>query len=144
MTDQAVNLATQIFSYAYSDCQALFAFDNASNYACFFENALLAKRINLVIGGKQLCMRDGFDSATQQPQSIIFPKNHPKVLLHGKPKGLKQVLTERGLWRNRAPDGRAFLLECLISQNYPGCDSLARRDCCARAVMKKQSDFQAQ
>ena len=40
---------------------------------------------------------------------MIFLDKHPNVLLQNKPKGLKQVLTERGLWRNRAPDSRAFL-----------------------------------
>lgn len=44
MTDQTVNLATRIFPYAFPDCQALFAFDNAANHACFTENALLAKK----------------------------------------------------------------------------------------------------
>lgn len=131
MTDQTVNLATWIFPYAYPDCQALFAFDNASNHACFAENALLAKKMNLGVGGKQPQMRDGYNSVTQQSQSMVFPENHPEVLLRGKPKGLKQVLIERGLWRTRAPDGRAFLLECPTSHNRPSCDPLLHGDCCA-------------
>ena len=44
MTDQTVNLATRIFPYVFPDCQALFAFDNAANHACFAKNALLAKK----------------------------------------------------------------------------------------------------
>lgn len=39
MTDQIVNLATGIFSYNFSNCQAFFAFNNAANYACYAENA---------------------------------------------------------------------------------------------------------
>lgn len=58
MTDQTVNLATQIFPYAFPDCQALFAFDNAANHTCFAENVFLAKKINLGVGGKQPRMRD--------------------------------------------------------------------------------------
>ena len=42
------------------------------------------------------------------------------------------------------PDGRAFLLECPAGQNRPECDPLAEGNCCARAVMRKQLDFQAQ
>ena len=66
MTDQTVNLATRIFPYAFPDCQALFAFDNAANHACFAENALLAKKTNLGLDGKQPRMRDGVNDAMQQ------------------------------------------------------------------------------
>ena len=59
ITDQTINLAIRIFPYAFPDCQALFAFDNSANHTCFAENALLAKRINLGLGGKQPRMRDG-------------------------------------------------------------------------------------
>ncbi len=52
MTDQTVNLATQIFPYAFSNYQALIVFDNIANHACYIENALLAKKMNLGIGGK--------------------------------------------------------------------------------------------
>ena len=60
MKDQTVNLATRIFPYAIPDCQAPFAFDNAANHACNAENAFLAKKMNLGVGGKQPRMRDGF------------------------------------------------------------------------------------
>lgn len=144
MTDQTVNFATQIFLYAYPGCQTLFTFDNASNHACFAENALLAKKMNLGAEGKQPIMRDGYHGTIPQPQSMVFPEDHPEVLLCGKPKSLKQVLIERGLWRNRAPDGRTFLLECSTSHNRPGCDLLAEGNCCARALINKQPDFHTQ
>lgn len=54
MMDQTVNLTTQIFFNAFSDCQALSVVDNSVNYACFIKNAFLAKKINLSIGEKQL------------------------------------------------------------------------------------------
>lgn len=95
MTDQIVNLATGIFSYIYLECQALFAFDNASNHACFAENALLAKKMNLGVGGKQSCMRDSYNSATQRSWSMTFLEDYLEVLLCGKLKGLKQVLIEQ-------------------------------------------------
>lgn len=76
------------------------------------------------MGEKQAQMRDGFNDAIQQTQAMVFPDNHPNDSLQSKPKGLKQVLNERGLWRNRALDGRTFLLECPTSHNRPGCDQL--------------------
>ncbi len=53
MTDQPVNLATRIFPYVFPNCQVLFAFDNAANHACYAENALLTKKMNLGVGEKQ-------------------------------------------------------------------------------------------
>ena len=100
--------------------------------------------MNLGVGGKQPRMREGFDNLTQQAQSMVFADDHPNILLRGKPKGLKQILMERGLWRTQAPDGRAFLLECPTSQSRPGCDPALNGNCCARAVMGKQPDFQKQ
>ena len=52
ITDQTINLAIQIFPYAFPDCQVLFAFDNSANHGCYAENALLAKKMNLGVGGK--------------------------------------------------------------------------------------------
>ncbi len=67
MIDQIVNLATRIFPYAFPNCQAFFAFDNAANHACYAEYALLAKKMNLgTMGGKQSRMRDGFNDTIQQ------------------------------------------------------------------------------
>lgn len=92
MTDQTINIATRIFPYAFPVCQALFAFDNASNHACFAENALLAKKMNLGTGRKQPRLRDGFNQATQEVQSMVFPEDHSNLVLQGQPKGIKQVL----------------------------------------------------
>ena len=77
MIDQIVYLSTRIFLYAFPDCQALFAFDNAANHAFYAENALLAKKMNLGVGGKQPRMRDGFNDAIQQTQPMVFPSDHP-------------------------------------------------------------------
>ena len=111
MTDQIVNLATRIFSYTFPNCQALFAFDNAANHACFAENALLAKKMNLDVDAKQPRIRDEFNNAIQQTQPIVFPDNHSNNSVQNKPQRLKQILTERSLWRKRAPNDCSFLLE---------------------------------
>ncbi len=51
MVDQAVKIATRVFSYAYPGCQALFAFDNSSNHSCYAEDAFLVRNMNLGPGG---------------------------------------------------------------------------------------------
>ena len=45
--------AIPIFEARFSGCQALFAFDNASNHSTFLPDILIAKNMNLNPGGKQ-------------------------------------------------------------------------------------------
>jgi hypothetical protein len=54
--------------------------------------------MNLNPGGAKPKMQDGWFMHNGQRifQPMVFPQNHPKH--PGKPKGMKQVLTERGLW----------------------------------------------
>lgn len=52
MTDQIVNLVTQIFSYVFLVYQAFFAFYNSANHVYFIKNTFLAKKINLNISEK--------------------------------------------------------------------------------------------
>ena len=52
MVEHVVHIALPIFRYAFPNCQALFAFDNASNHCSFSEDALVAKRMNLNPGGR--------------------------------------------------------------------------------------------
>jgi hypothetical protein len=54
--------------------------------------------MNLMPGGKQPLLRDGWDYL---PQSMGFSHDHPDVKLRGKAKGIR----ERGLWRGRSADG---------------------------------------
>ena len=56
--------------------------------------------MNLGPGGKQPVMREGFIHSKQCPQPMVFPEDYSDPALRGKPKGIKQVLLERGLWRN--------------------------------------------
>lgn len=102
--------AIQIFNLAFPNDIAVFAFDNSSGHACKAPDALVAKRMNLSPGGKQPRMHDtSFRGPDGQiyPQSMIFRRgdtlwdtNEPIPEGHiGKPKGMKRVLQERGLWR---------------------------------------------
>jgi len=64
-------------------------FDNSSNNAAFKSNALVANRMNLKPRGKQPKMKDMIFGLNNQHQSMINDA--------GEPKGMKQILIERGL-----------------------------------------------
>ena len=52
LVNQVIEYAIPIFEAYFSECQALFAFDNVSSHAAFSPNALIAKYMNLNPGGK--------------------------------------------------------------------------------------------
>ncbi|RPA99439.1 hypothetical protein L873DRAFT_1835395 [Choiromyces venosus 120613-1] len=133
MVEHTMKIALPIFRWAFPDCQALFAFDNASNHSCFSSDALVASRMNRNPGGKQPHMREGF----------IHSKQHPQAMRYGKAKGIEQVLRERGLWRKKREDEFAFLLECPTRNNWSGCDLSLVDGCCAR-VLGRERDFREQ
>ncbi len=144
MVDQAVKIATRVFSYSYPGCQVLFAFDNSFNQSCYAEDALLVGNMNLGLREKQPILRNGFNHTTKEVQSIVFLNDHLNPSPQGKPKGFKQVLIERGLWETQHVDGFAFLLECFITGNRPRCDPTLAGSCYAYRLLKKQPDFQEQ
>ena len=51
----------------------------------------------------------------------------------GKPKGMKQVLIERGLWKN------SLLADCKLCKDKVIDEN--RVDCCARRILSLQPDF---
>lgn len=75
--------------------------------------------MNLKPGGKQAQLQDGWFMHGNQKviQLMNFPPDHPEF--PGIPKGMKQVLTERGLWKEK------LLMKCKGS-----CDVKATV-CCA-------------
>jgi hypothetical protein len=127
--------AIAIHKEKFSDYDALWAFDNSSNHNCFADNALLVSRMNLGPGGQQALLRDTIFNG--QKQTMVFPDNHPDMALRGKAKGMRLVLKERGLWRNR------LLKTCeacrLKTEGTP-----TRLTCCAQRILELQPDFQAQ
>ncbi len=113
--------------------QALIMIDNSQGHSAYASDALLVQNMNLGPGGKQSCLRDGWYMQNGQKviQTMIFAPDHPHY--PGSPKGIKQVLLERGLWQ----DG--LRLEC----SKPKCDPEAT-GCCAQRILSLQPDFQAQ
>jgi hypothetical protein len=76
-------------------------------------------------------MRDGWFTANEQKviQSMIFPPDHPDF--PNQPKGMREVLKERGLWQNKL---------CMQCKECPD-DSTT---CCAKRILERQPDFKAQ
>ncbi|RPB23933.1 hypothetical protein L211DRAFT_838386, partial [Terfezia boudieri ATCC MYA-4762] len=93
-----LEVAIPIFERAFPEKQAVFLFDNTSNHNTYASDALLVSNINLVSGGKQAILRDGFIYSKGMPQSMVFPDDYSDLLLRGKAKDIRQVLMERDLW----------------------------------------------
>jgi hypothetical protein len=134
LLDQIEYKAIPIFEALYPECIAVFAFDNSSNHAAFSKDALVAKRMNLGPGGKQPNMHDTYFGPNKQLQSMVFPSTHPDERLRGKPKGIKQVLIERGKWPSNG-----LILEC--KECKKNIKDLSRISCCACQVMSLEPDF---
>ncbi|CAG8771624.1 7277_t:CDS:2, partial [Rhizophagus irregularis] len=118
-----------IFEALYSDCVAVFAFDNSSNHAAFSKDALVASRMNLNLSGKQPVMRNTYFGPNNQLQTMVFPITYHDEKLRGKPKGInKQVLIEREKW----PPG-GLILVCKECKEK--IQDISRTTCCARRVL---------
>ena len=94
--------AISIFNYKFPGARAIFVFDCSSAHESYASDALLAHKLNRYPGGKQPRMRDTIIPGTDQVQSMVFPDDYKGVdkdnnSLAGKPKGMEQVLAERGL-----------------------------------------------
>ena len=75
---------------------------------------------------------------------MVFSQDHPTPELRGQPKGIAQVLYERGLWQDRRNDGSKFLLSCPKTKDRSGCDLALNGQCCATALLQSQPDFKKQ
>ena len=70
MVEHAVRVALPIFRSAF--LTSSLAFDNAPNHCSFFDDAFVAKRINLNPGGQQPVMREGLDGKHSLPHVMVF------------------------------------------------------------------------
>lgn len=114
----------------------LFMVDNSQGHSAYAEDALLTSRMNMNPGGKQALMRDGWFICNGEKitQPMVFPPDHPQF--PGYPKGIRQVLTERGLYR------RGLVMACRKKNDGSGekCPQGAT-DCCAKQILSLQPDF---
>ncbi|KIK38771.1 hypothetical protein CY34DRAFT_25514 [Suillus luteus UH-Slu-Lm8-n1] len=120
--------AIRIFEAAHPNRQALFIFDQSSAHASLPEDALRAFDMNKSNGGKQRHRQD-----TVIPQSNPCIEHRGKIqkmtLPDGSPKGLKQVLEERGF------DVRKLRAKCA-----PVCP-WESTNCCMACLLSQQEDF---
>jgi hypothetical protein len=136
LLDQVINSAIPIFNVLYPNATAVFAFDNSTNHGAMAKDGLNVFNMNLNPGGKKPCMRMTYYGPNQTSQSMIFPHDHPKF--PNQPKSMKQILIERGLWR----DG--LLADCKLCKGKTKVVDANRIDCCARRILSLQPDFLAQ
>ena len=130
--------AIPIFEVKFPGATAVFTFDNSTNHAAFADDALIVQRMNKGPGGKQSIMRPTtFIDANgrQREQTMIFEEDYFDPDLRGKPKGIKKVLEERGLFKE------GLNLDCLACKKK---NDSGRTDCCLRKIMASQPDFVAQ
>ena len=115
--------AIPIFNKLYPDAVGVFAFDNAKSHGAFAKNALIAERMNMNPGGKSE-FRDGV-----MPDGSIQKMHYED----GRPKGIKIVLEERGLWQEGL-----FRICAQCKEHQP-----TRDNCCAVRILSLQDDFKA-
>ena len=87
--------AMSIFKILHPDCDALFIFDNSANHHAYAPDTLVASRLNLTVGGKniKIIIRDGFfENAIGDAISQSFRNEN------GVQKGLRTILQDRQLW----------------------------------------------
>ncbi|KNZ74147.1 hypothetical protein J132_07794 [Termitomyces sp. J132] len=112
--------------------QALFMVDNSQGHSAYAEDALVANHMNVNPGGKQAHLQDGWYEFNGQriTQKMVFPHDHPEY--PDMPKGLHQVLTERGI------DTQGLCGKC---KNKCKADTTA---CCCLQILSNQPDFKLQ
>lgn len=92
---QTRDRAIPLFKVLHPGCDALFVFDNSSGHLAFAPDALIASRLNLSDGGIHTQpMRNGWYLGANGERV-----EHSMVTADGIPKGLRTILSERGLWQ---------------------------------------------
>jgi hypothetical protein len=87
--------------------------------------------MNFKLGGAKPAMCDGWflqSDGKKVIQRMVFESDHPSF--PNQPKGMKQVIIERGLWKN------GLTMKCKDGCNSP--------DCCTTQILSNQPDFKEQ
>lgn len=107
--------------------QALFIFDNSTNHCAFAEDALVATRMVGKDGGKNAPIMK--DTTYKNAEGVTVLQK--MVTADGKPRGIKSVLIERGLWVDKCK------IDCKDNTSTV-------TTCCAKHLLAAQPDFVAQ
>jgi hypothetical protein len=95
LVEQTRDRAIPIFKILHPGSDALFVFDNSAGHLAFAPDALIASRLNLNDGGKNVRpMRTGWFIG---PNGEIIDQE--MVTADGSVKGLRSILSERNLWK---------------------------------------------
>lgn len=91
---QQTALMLKIFEILHPDCVALMAYDNSSNHHAMADNALVASRLNLKDGGKNVAhLRNGWFFARDGTRVV-----QTMTTESGQQKGIRTILQERDLF----------------------------------------------
>lgn len=134
LLDQVINYAIPIFETKYPNAIGIFAFDNSTNHGAMAKDALNINNMNVNPGGKQAIMKSTFFGPNNTFQSMVFSANHP--IFPNQPKGMKQILIERGLWYDGLI-GHCQLCKLKI-------EDITRTECCMRKILSLEDDFKSQ
>lgn len=107
--------------------------DNSQGHSAYAADALVISRMNFRPGGKQPKMRKTWfinARSEREEQEMVFGSDHPQF--PNQPKGMKQVLVERGLWK------QGLIMSC--KDKCTG----ESEDCCAERILSSQPDFEEQ
>ena len=94
LVEQVRDRAIPIFQILHPNCDGLFAFDNSQNHHAMAPDALVATKLNLNDGGKNVSsMHSGWfiDERGEKVEQCMQTEN-------GVQKGLRTILMERSLW----------------------------------------------
>ncbi|RGB33345.1 hypothetical protein C1646_761801 [Rhizophagus diaphanus] len=128
LIEQIENRAIPIFEKTHPGEIAIFAFNNSSSHGKYADDALNANHMNLNPGGKQAKLRDTVFN--RQIQYMNFPDDYHDRNLREKPKGMRIILEERGLWPSIG-------LRVYCGNNEYNVNS----QCCAKHILLNQPDF---
>jgi hypothetical protein len=111
--------------------------DQSAAHGCYAADALRASRMNVGSGGAQPKMHPTYMPSNSlipperwfEPQDLVYPCDHPDESLRGQPKGMRQVLIERGILNQ---DGR-------LAIDPMGSRLLARCQACKESGKKKEA-----
>ncbi|THU87050.1 hypothetical protein K435DRAFT_682354, partial [Dendrothele bispora CBS 962.96] len=133
-TDQLLNqmeTAIEVFELQFPGKQALFVFDNSSAHGSLPPDALKAFEMNKTDGGKQRRQKNTF-IPTSNPNPALRGKFQSMVNDAGQPKGLENVLKERG-----------FNVSGVRAKCKPVCP-IESQGCCMARILSHEDDFRNQ
>jgi hypothetical protein len=146
LAKQLQDTVLQLAEDLHPNCELCFAFDNSQAHHKAPDDGLDASKLPLKCGGKNVpTMRDGYFTVNEQ--RVIQRMSHE----NGIPKGLRQILMERGKWRNNMLRMCRFCKDKIphIERTHPdhGLDAtheLTTQTCCAWYTLSQEPDFKAQ